>query len=41
MRVCPLCVKEDRERYGETYWHLSHQLQGIDVCHKHGCYLTD
>lgn len=41
MRTCPLCVQEDRERYGETYWHLSHQLQGIDVCHKHGCYLTD
>jgi len=41
MRVCPLCVKEDREKYGETYWHVSHQLQGIDVCHIHGCYLTD
>ena len=41
MRACPMCVKEDREKYGETYWHVSHQLQGIDVCHIHGCYLSN
>ena len=21
LRFCPLCVKEDRDTYGETYWH--------------------
>lgn len=31
-RYCPLCVKEDRERLGETYWHRNHQLIGVNVC---------
>ncbi len=41
LRYCPLCVKEDREQHGECYWHRSHQLVGIEVCHKHNCYLKD
>lgn len=41
LRYCPQCAKEDRERYGETYWHKSAQMAGIDICHKHGCYLCD
>lgn len=41
LRYCPLCVKEDRELYEETYWHRSHQLYGVNVCGKHGCYLVD
>lgn len=41
MRYCPLCLKDDRNRFGETYWHRSHQLYGISVCYKHGCYLVD
>ncbi|GGG07681.1 TnsD family Tn7-like transposition protein [Paenibacillus abyssi] len=35
MRYCHQCVAEDTERYGEAYWHRSHQVQGINVCHKH------
>ena len=31
LRYCPLCAREDRERYGETYWHRLHQIQGVDV----------
>ena len=41
LKFCPLCAKEDRERYGETYWHRMHQIQGISVCGKHGCYLRE
>ena len=29
LRYCPLCVKEDRRAYGETYWHRIHQVQGM------------
>lgn len=39
LRFCPACAQEDRERYGETYWHRSHQLPEIQVCPKHSCYL--
>lgn len=41
LRYCPRCAKEDREKYGETYWHQSAQMAGIDICYKHGCYLHD
>ena len=40
MRYCPMCVKEDRDKYGETYWHREHQFVGINVCTKHKCYLV-
>lgn len=38
---CPVCAQEDREKYGETYWHRSHQLQGVRICGKHRCYLIE
>ncbi len=38
---CPLCVAEDRRRYGETFWHRVHQMQGITICPLHGCYLKE
>lgn len=41
LRYCPLCVIEDRELYGETYWHRAHQVFGVNVCYKHECYLID
>ncbi len=41
LRYCPVCAKSDREMYGESYWHRSHQLQGIDCCPEHGCYLEN
>lgn len=41
LRYCPSCAAEDREQYGETYWHRSHQLQGVDVCPLHHCFLHD
>ena len=41
MRYCPLCVFDDRNKYGETYWHRKHQLTGIDICLNHRCRLED
>lgn len=41
LRYGPLCVKEDREEHGETYWHRQHQIRNIQVCAKHKCRLTD
>lgn len=39
LRYCPLCAAEDRKQHGETYWHRSHQLQGINICPTHHCAL--
>lgn len=39
LKYCPKCVSEDRAQYGETYWHRSHQVRGIDICTKHLCKL--
>lgn len=39
MKYCPLCVEEDRQKYGETYWHRTHQLRNVRVCYKHRCNL--
>ena len=36
-RYCPLCVQEDRERYGEAYWHLVHQISLVKACPIHSC----
>jgi hypothetical protein len=34
-RFCPLCVSEDIEQLGETYWRRSHQLFGVTICTVH------
>lgn len=41
LRYCPACAANDREQYGETYWHRIHQIIGIHVCPIHQCYLVD
>lgn len=41
LRFCPICVSEDRERFGESYWHRLHQLQGMNCCNIHKCRLID
>ena len=41
LRYCPECVKEDFEKYGETYWHRLPQLPGIEYCPKHGQKIQD
>ena len=41
LRFCPVCVKEDRETYGETYWHRKHQIRNVSICTKHKCKLIE
>lgn len=41
LRYCPLCAAEDREKYGETYWHRKHQIRNMTVCTKHRCKLFE
>lgn len=36
---CPSCVAEDRQQYGECYWHRVHQVPGIQVCPIHSVWL--
>lgn len=32
---CSDCIKEDKELYGETYWHRVHQLPAVYFCPTH------
>lgn len=41
LRYCPRCVQEDRERWGECYWHRIHQVPGIEVCPDHAVWIQD
>lgn len=41
LRHCPVCMREDRELFGETYWHRMHQLDSINICPKHFCNLLE
>lgn len=40
LAYCPICAAEDRKRYGEAYWHRTHQIKGLTICPQHGCYLV-
>jgi hypothetical protein len=41
LRYCPECVKSDRDRFGETYWHRLHQAPGVAVCPVHATILSE
>ncbi|MFC5732563.1 TnsD family Tn7-like transposition protein [Cytobacillus gottheilii] len=41
LRYCKDCVQEDRELFGELYWHRNHQISGIHCCLKHYTPLYD
>lgn len=41
LKYCPLCMVEDREIYGETFWHRKHQIRNMAVCTKHKCRLEN
>ena len=41
LRYCARCVEEERERFGECYWHRLHQILGVNVCPLHTCYLSN
>ncbi len=41
LRFCPACAKEDREKFGEFYWHRFHQIPGVILCPQHETFLLD
>jgi hypothetical protein len=41
LRFCPQCVAEDRNHFGECYWHRVHQISGVEICPFHEVYLQD
>lgn len=41
LRYCPSCLREDERNYGEPYWHRSHQVSGVGLCHLHRDRLLD
>jgi hypothetical protein len=40
LKCCPKCIEEDTGSLGFTYWHVLHQIPGIEACHKHHCMLV-
>lgn len=41
LRFCPLCVSNDRNAFGECYWHRLHQTSGVLVCPIHNIFLEN
>ena len=41
LKFCPLCAVEDRQKYGEAYWHRKHQIRNISICTAHKCRLMN
>lgn len=39
LRFCPCCAREDRQQFGEYYWHRLHQVPGVEVCPFHQVWL--
>lgn len=39
LKYCPLCVIDNRKKYGEAYWRVIHQIPELTVCPIHGCRL--
>jgi hypothetical protein len=35
LKTCRDCVREDRNNHGEAFWHRSHQIPEMKVCHLH------
>jgi hypothetical protein len=39
LKYCPLCAKEDIRCHGVSYWHLIHQVPGVEACPDHQTWL--
>lgn len=39
LKFCPECACQDIKRYGFSYWHIAHQIPGIEACSLHQCWL--
>lgn len=35
LRFCPECCVDDQRKYGQTYWHRTHQLPCVYLCSTH------
>ncbi|EGQ8496071.1 transposase [Vibrio alginolyticus] len=40
VKYCPVCAKNDLHEYGVAYWHLSHQIPGVEACSAHSSWLV-
>jgi hypothetical protein len=41
LRFCYLCVLNDRNKFGECYWHRLHQIPSVLVCPIHNTFLEN
>jgi hypothetical protein len=41
LRYCIECVLEDRQTWGETYWHRIHNVTGVETCPVHNIFLVE
>lgn len=39
LRFCPTCLVEDKNKFGECYWHRAHQSPCVEVCPTHLVFL--
>ena len=39
LKYCPICVEEQRMDYGECFFTCSANLNGVNICYRHGCKL--
>ena len=40
LKYCPLCAQEDMKNHGVSYWHLIHQVPGVEACASHKVWLV-
>jgi hypothetical protein len=40
IKYCPECAQEDITQYGFAYWHIKHQIPGIEACFRHNLILN-
>ena len=41
LRLCPECIRVDRDKFGCGYWHRSHQMPAVTACWRHGVVLIN
>jgi len=41
LKFCTLCTQDDINQFGFPYWHVRHQIPGIEVCYRHQCLLKN
>ena len=41
LKFCEKCIEEDVDYIGRAFWHRSHQIPGVLVCHKHNAWLKN